>query len=140
MSDSAAAAPMLPHTPPFAGAAPPPPHGAAPSSSERSYAVVIHLSTFFAPLLGPLVLWLLQKDESRFADHHGREALNFHITQLLIGFVLTLFCVCTLGIGIVVTLPLAFALAVLDLVATIFAAIRAHEGVLWRYPLTLRLI
>ncbi|MCE9637660.1 MAG: DUF4870 domain-containing protein [Planctomycetes bacterium] len=82
-----------PHAPP------PPPVNAAVASSERTYACVIHLSTFLAPILGPLVMWLLQKDESKFVDHHGREALNFHITQLLISGVLFVFSVCTMGIG-----------------------------------------
>jgi len=135
MTDTTHAALSSPDVPPT-----PPPAIRVPGSSERTYACVIHLSTFVAPILGPLVLWLIQKDESSYVDHHGREALNFQITQAAIGLMLVVFGVCTLGVGLVLAVPIVFALGILDLVATIVAAVRANDGVRWRYPLTFRLL
>ena len=121
-------------------APPPPPSLAPPGSTERTYAAVLHLSTFLFPLLGPLVLWLLQKDESRYVDHHGREALNFHLTLYAAGLALVVLSFVTCGLGMIVAVPAGLALAVGDVVLTIIAAVRAHEGVRWRYPMTYRLL
>ena len=123
----------------------PPPPSATPSaatpngSSERAYAAVLHLSTFPFPLLGPLVMWLIQKDTSSFVDHHGREALNFQLTLVAAGFVLCLVSFVTCGLGAIVAVPVGLALAVANIVLTIMAAVRAHEGVRCRYPMTYRL-
>ncbi|MCE9637661.1 MAG: DUF4870 domain-containing protein [Planctomycetes bacterium] len=42
--------------------------------------------------------------------------------------------------GLVVAAPIWGALWIFDVVVTVLAAIRAHDGVRWRYPLTLRLL
>ena len=34
-------------------------------------------------ILGPLVLWMLKKDESRDVDEQGRESVNFQITMAI---------------------------------------------------------
>ena len=45
-------------------------------------AMLIHLLGDFSPdSFGPLVLWLVKRDSSRFIDHHGKEAINFHHFQ-----------------------------------------------------------
>lgn len=85
-------------------------------------------------------MWLLQKDESRFIDHHGREAVNFHLTQLAIAVGAMAVGLCTFGLGLVVVVPFLVAMGILDLVATILAAVRANEGVLWRYPMCWRIV
>ena len=114
---------------------------AAPGTQERNWAVIAHLSALLGfvlwgvgNVLGPLIVWLVKKGEMPFLDDQGREALNFQITIFLAGLVCS--SMIFLGVGV----PLLFALSVFDLVFTIIGAIKASEGVAYRYPVNLRLI
>ena len=53
---------------------------------------------------------------------------------------LLLLSIMTLGIGLIIAIPLWVIIGVAWLVFTIIAAIKANEGVRYRYPFTLRLI
>lgn len=130
---------------------PPPPPGSAsgsPSQEERQWALFAHLSALLGALItggiglfvGPLVIWLIKKETMPFVDDQGKEALNFNITMAIVGVALIVLTVITLGIGMLLTIPVGLAATVAWLVFTIIAAIKASEGVSYRYPLTLRLI
>jgi uncharacterized Tic20 family protein len=90
--------------------------------------------------LGPLVIWLVKKDSMPFVNDQGKEALNFNITVAIIFFALFVLTLITLGLGVLIALPIGAAVGIAWLVFTIIAAIRANEGVRYRYPYTLRLI
>jgi len=90
--------------------------------------------------LGPLIIWLVKKDTMPFVDDQGKEALNFNITVGIIFLALLLLTVITLGLGVLIAWPVGVVVGVAWLVLTIVAAIRANEGVRYRYPYTLRLI
>ena len=90
--------------------------------------------------IGPLIIWLVKKDTMPFVDDQGKEALNFNITVGIAFFVLFLLAVLTLGIGLIIAVPLWIIIGIAWLVFTIIAAIKANEGVAYRYPFTLRLV
>jgi len=90
--------------------------------------------------IGPLIMWLLKREEHPFFDAHGKEATNFNLSILLYGFVGVILAVVTLGIGLVLLIPAGLVLAVIWIVATIQAAIAANRGQLFRYPLSIRFI
>lgn len=124
----------------------PPPPG-TPSAEDRQWALFGHLSSLaglftggIGNIIGPLVIWLVKKDTLPFAGDQAKEALNFNITLLIAALVLLVLTLVTFGIGIVVTLPLGILLGLAWLVLTVMAAIKANEGVAYRYPFTLRLI
>ena len=124
---------------PNANAAPPP--GTAPSESERTWGMLAHLAALAGlvlPLvgnvLGPLLVWAAKKDESAWVGEQAREALNFNITVALAGLACGLLALIFIG------LLLGTALFIAWLVMTLIAAIRASEGVQYRYPIALRLI
>jgi uncharacterized protein len=128
------------HTPGDFG--PPPPHGLGPlnpSSDERMWGMLAHLASLlgFIPMgnfVGPLVVWLIKKDQMPFVDDQGKESLNFQITILLAAaIVAALFCT---PIGIM----LAPLLAAYTVIMVIIAAVNANKGIPYRYPFTLRLI
>lgn len=129
-------------------APPPPPDSATPpSSEERNWALIGHLSAFTAfvtggigGVVGPLVVWLIKRDTLAFAGDQAKEALNFNITMAIAGCALVLLCIVTFGIGILLAWPIGIVLAVAWFVLTIIAAIKANEGVAYRYPFTLRLV
>ena len=129
---------------------PPPPVSplGSPGQDERQWAMFAHLSALIGALItggigvfiGPLVIWLIKKETMPFVDDQGKEALNFNITMAILGVALVVLTVITLGIGMLLTIPVGLAAAVAWLVFTIIAAIKSSEGVSYRYPLTLRLI
>ncbi len=116
------------------------------SNDERTWALIGHLSAFSAfvtgigCVLGPLVVWLIKRDTLPFAGEQAKEALNFNITVALAFVALWVLTFITFGIGIVLTGPLMLVLGVAWIVLVIVAAIKANEGVAYRYPMTLRLV
>ena len=102
--------------------------------------MMCHLSAFaafFVPLgniWGPLIFWLIKKDEIPEVDLHGKESLNFQIS-MTIYFVVSAFLILLL-IGI----PMLIAAGVYWMVAVILASVRANNGELYRYPLAIRFI
>ena len=89
-------------TPPPAAPAPAITTGPSTETSKeaRNFGMLCHITALagvlvagFGSWIGPLVIWLLKKDEYAFVDDQGKEALNFQITCLIgyvIGFVLIL--------------------------------------------------
>lgn len=125
---------------------PPPEAGAQPSSDERTWALLGHLSAFTAfvtgigCIAGPLVIWLIKRDTQPFAADQAKEALNFNITVAIVYCVLGLFSLLTFGLGLLLAWPVGVIVFIAWVVLTIIAAIKANEGVAYRYPFALRLI
>jgi uncharacterized Tic20 family protein len=90
--------------------------------------------------LGPLIIWLVKKDTMPFVNDQAKEALNFNITIAIIFVILAILSIATFGIGLVLAIPLMFIIGIVALVFIILAAIKANEGVAYRYPFALRLI
>lgn len=120
-------------------------------AEERQWAMFSHLSALLGGVLtsalggwgfflGPLVIWLLKKDTMPFVADQAKEALNFNITVSAIFLVLMILGFLTLGIGFLLIGPLMMVIGVLALVFIVIAAIKANEGVAYRYPMTVRLV
>lgn len=126
--------------------------GSAIPADQRQWAMFSHLSAIAGGIvtagwagsigcfLGPLVIWLMKKETMPFVDDQAKEALNFNITVAIVFLVLFLLTLGTLGLGIVLTAPLMIIVGIAWLVFTIIAAIKANDGVAYRYPFTLRLV
>ena len=137
----------------------------APVAAERHWAAAAHLSALALALLtswiagvagalGAGAVYMLKRDESAFVSEHAREALNFNLSMLIYAavafaaaIVLVGATVVTLGLGLVLTLPAGIALAlvvaaiaVLWLVCSVIATVKAWNGEPYRYPFTLRLV
>lgn len=111
-----------------------------PSKEEKNIAVLCVLLQFLSfftglgGLIGPLVLWLLKKDESRFVDAVGKEAVNLQITVLIVSIVGVVLSIILIGFLVLL------AVAIYTLVVVILAALKANEGKLYRYPVCFRFI
>jgi uncharacterized protein len=111
-----------------------------PTQDERTWGMLAHLAAFaffICPLgnvVGPLVVWLIKRDQSAFVADQGKEALNFNISVWLAALV------CFALMFILIGILLAVVLGIFWLAMTIVAAIKASEGVRYRYPFTLRLL
>lgn len=120
-------------TPPPAPALPPPVPTA--SQDDKTLGIVMHVLCLIGfPILGPLIIWLIKKDESAYLDAQGRELLNFQITYLIYAFVSFLLIFILIGI------PLLFVVGIAMIVLTIIGIVRAAEGRVYRFPLTIRML
>jgi uncharacterized Tic20 family protein len=142
---------------------------------QKNVATFIHLSTFsrfiipFGNFIGPIILWVANKEKSEFIDDHGKQAINFQMSMLLyaiiIGTITIPFFIFKLFSGIDFIdfhgfqdfhinigkpSPLLYitggfgALAIiafiLELVFIIKASLKARDGELYQYPFTINFI
>jgi len=112
-----------------------------PTPEERSWGLLAHISGLIASwlggmaFLGPLIVWILKKDQSPFVADQAKEALNFQIA-VTIALWVSIALIWVFCIGLI---PLAI-VGIGSIVFSIIAAIEANKGVYYRYPYTLRLI
>jgi len=135
---------------------------------DTSHAAIIHLSSFasfigipFGSVLGPLITWLIWRDQSSFVDYHSKEALNFNLSILLyeiaaviLGLILFLSPILTMAatdgenpVGVLLSIPGLWLfitgiglIQIFRIVAIIIAAVKAGNGEYFKYPLSIRFI
>ena len=122
----------------------------SPSLSDRQWAAGAHVAALLAAMLtslwagvagaiAALVVWMLVRDKSAFASEHAKEALNFNLSMFIYAAIAVVLVVFTLGIGLIVALPMWLVLALAWIVCTLLAAFKAYDGQPYRYPITIRL-
>lgn len=135
------------HPPPYGQ----PPHPVTPLSPQdaRNLAMLAHLSGLVSLIglpsfVGPLVVWLVNREKHPFVDSEGKEALNFNLSVLIYaavgGLVAFLATIVTLGLALFLLIPVFIGAGIAWLVFVILAAMRASNGQPYRYPLTIRMI
>ena len=111
------------------------PRGTDMTEMERRLALLCHFSPLLVGFLGPLVFWLHNRDKSSFVDHHGKEALNVHLTVLLAALIpggpIFMYAI---GYSLLPAVILA------SVVYSILAAVAAHRGEWYKFPYSIRLI
>lgn len=120
-----------------------PPAQAAPlyvTPDDRTMGMLVHLLSILTGIVGVLIIWLVKKDQSRFVDHHGKDALNFQLTLILVSFGMVACGFLTLGLGLIVAIPLLWVIGIGALVVEIMACMAANRGEWYCYPMTIRLI
>ena len=133
-----------PSAPPAVPVKPPIPAKSAFGDSMGSdqWGMFLHLSQLAGLLLpglgfaGPVVIWLTQKTPFPELDAHGKMVVNWMISLLIYSLVAGVIAMITCGVGAVLFAPLM----VLATVFPILGAIKAKDGVLWQYPLTIPFI
>lgn len=142
---------------------------------QKNIATFIHLSTFsrfvipFGNFIGPIVLWVMNKDKSDFIDAHGKQAINFQISVLLYAIILGTISIpffifkifngfdfidfhgfqnfhITIGkpspllyIGGALGF-LAIIGFILELIFIVIASLKARDGKLYKYPFTINFL
>ena len=144
------------------------------TKNHKNIAALLHISAFvklfipFGNIIGPLIIWVTNKEKTEFIDANGKQALNFHISTLLYSVILVLLCIpVALHFGfsieqfemihgnidpfdlfqfkgnlIVLTIVgmLFLGLFALSIYAVIMGAIKASEGIVYNYPLKIKFI
>jgi len=104
------------------------------SNDEKLFAALIYVLSIFTPIIGPLVIWLIKKDQSAFVDYHGRQYFNFAISYAVYGVIAGILVLVLIG---TILLPI---LGIAAFIFTIIAAIKAYEGEEYRIPFIFRIL
>lgn len=103
----------------------------------NTWALIMHLSLLtgfvvpFGGLIAPIVIYLLKKEALPGLVAHGYVVFNWLISlviYLIIGALLSI---------VVIGIPILIALGIVALIFPIVGAIKASDGVVWRYPLSI---
>ena len=113
------------------------------SQEERLWGMLAHLLAllgyvvWLGAYVAPLVVYLAYKERSRFVAFHALQSLFFQLLVLAVGVGLGLVTAVigflTLGLGIVLFLPVFLLLGVAELAYVIYAAVRAYNGEFFEY-------
>lgn len=113
---------------------PPTQQSTGPTQDDRTMAMLSHLLGIFFGILGPLIIWLIKKDQSPFVDAHGKESLNFQITLLIAYMVSGVLAIILIGA------VLALVVWIASIIFMIQGTIAANSGQDYRYPVSIRFI
>jgi uncharacterized protein len=109
--------------------------------TNKTWAMLCHLTALslyigvpFGNILGPLIIWLIKKDELPIVDKHGKESLNFQISMTIYAIAASLLIFIFVGVMLVPIVVIA------QIILTIIASMKASNGKFYRYPLTMRFI
>jgi uncharacterized Tic20 family protein len=107
---------------------------AAIGKDDTNMAMLCHILAIFTGFLGPLIIWMIKKDDSPFVDRHGKEALNFQLTILIAWVASGLLAFVCIGF---LMMPV---IGIVDLVFCIMAAVRSSRGEEYQYPINIRFV
>lgn len=108
------------------------------TEETRQWAVLLHLSTllgFIVPILGfvvPIIIWQWKKTELPAIDAHGKVVANAIISYVIWGAISIPLCILLIGF------VLLWILGILAVIFPIIAALKARDGIVWDYPLTIK--
>jgi uncharacterized protein len=116
------------------------------SAEDKQMGMLAHLTALVS--IGPLIIWLMNKDkpDKAFVNTEAKEALNFVITIwiVMIGAMIVSTILAFIPVlGWIASILIWLALMVVGMggvVLIIIAAMKANEGVPYRYPVNLRLV
>lgn len=106
----------------------------SPTDDEKTMGMFIYLISLFTAIIGPLIIWIIKKDESEFIDFHGKEYFNFFISYTVYGLIGALLMLILIGFIIVPILALVY------FIFTFIALFKAYQGEYYRIPLIFRFI
>lgn len=102
--------------------------------------MLCHLSAFagyffpFGGIIGPLICWLIKKDESAWVNENGKASLNFQLSLLLYMVLAAPLCLIIIGI------PILVFLGILEIICIIIASVKSAKGERFRYPISIPFI
>ena len=110
------------------------------AKQERSMATLCHVSALagfifpFGNIIGPIIMWMLNKKESALIEAEGKKSINFQISITIYVIVSILLCFILIGI------PILIGLSIFNLVMIIVASVKTSNGEDFKYPLAIPFI
>lgn len=105
----------------------------------NTFCMVMHLSQLlsilipFSGVVLPIVMWATNKDQFPVVDQHGKVIFNWIISATIYFIVAMILAV--IGVGFLI----ALAVAVCSIVFAIIGGVKANEGVVWTYPISIKI-
>jgi hypothetical protein len=101
---------------------------------ERTWAVIAHLGGFVLAVVIPWVIRATVGRRSEFVRDQATEAMNFQLTAVVAFLISVVLWVIVIGLLLTVVVGIG------ALVLSVLAALAAHSGIRYRYPVCVRLI
>jgi len=105
------------------------------NTNNTTMAVLVHIIGLMSSFIGPLVIYLISNDE--FTKQNAAKALNWQIMFII--FMIISFILSFVFIGFIGFIGLILFLLV-DTIVCVIAAVRANEGEVWDYPITINFV
>ena len=97
------------------------------SQDDKTLGMVMHILCLVGfPIIGPLIIWLMKKDQSPYLDAKGRELLNFQISYFIYAMISAVLIAVLIGIA--------------SFIFTIIGIVKAADGKVYRFPLCIRML
>jgi uncharacterized Tic20 family protein len=138
------------------------------TQNEKTTAALLHLSAFakylipFAGIVVPLIIWQTKKHQSEYVDENGKAVVNFHLSilaySIVIAIIIGIFFIGSIvnyieienaggnvipvdliTVGIISASVLGI-WTIAEFVLVILGTVRANEGTVYKYPLTINFI
>jgi uncharacterized protein len=103
-----------------------------PTQDERTMALLIWLLGLLSGWIGPLIIWLVKREQSKFVDFHGKQSLFLHIVAVVLMVPMVVLMMLPL-VGCVM-LPLFLFAGIGLMVVQILLAVKANSGEWYRLP------
>ena len=110
------------------------------TSEQKQMGMFVHLSQLLnlilppAGIIVPIVLWQMKKEETPALDAHGKMVVNWLISSVIYFTVSAVLSIILIGfLGLI-------ALGIMSIVFPIIGGIKANNGELWEYPLTIKFL
>ena len=143
-----------------------PPDPMAAEREARNWAMFCHLAALsnmivpFGNIVGPLIAWLVKKDQYPLVDANGRASLNFQISYMIYKLVIVFGGVAAIVGGIVAMsmdkqlapfgvalifgfygmIGIAVLISLIEMVMVIIGGVKAYGGEVFEYPLAIRFL
>lgn len=107
---------------------------------QKQMGLWLHLSQlanvilFPVGIVVPIIIWQTQKDKIPGLDAHGKMVVNWMISSVIYGVVSIILAFFIIGIFTLI------ALGICGIVFPIIGGIKANNGELWEYPLTIKFL
>jgi uncharacterized membrane protein len=98
------------------------------NQENRTLAMVACVLGIFTPFLGPLIVWLIKKDQSRFVAFHALQTVLFNVATIVASAIAS--ALCTVLIGFVL-LPIV---GIVHIIFLILAGMAAYRGEWYGIP------
>jgi len=100
------------------------------SSDQKTLEVITHIIGLFTYFIGALVIMLVSEDKE--VKKHAKNALNWQLSMIIYSIISIIL------VFIIIGILLLIAIIVLNIIFCIIAAVKASEGKLWKYPLSIQ--
>ena len=108
---------------------------------KQKWGAGIHLAALIGLLLplglvlGPLLVWMLKKNDNPYFDVEGKKAVNFQLTILVSAFVVVL-----VSLLIRPVISVAFMIGLAGVVFALMAGVMTYKGKTFNYPFSFKFI